>query len=175
MERDFAVYRARSSHNFSAERIRKKLVAETDAETLLTEAFEMVGRDIGPFPSEEHPRNETFLDDDEDEATERGMREIAMYNYNSLSETETYMWGLGIAGVVHQWERDSRVVIAAIAEKPPTREKLSRRWILNSCASRSQRQASTSNRTVHFRPAARLSHREYDQARRGQILPGASG
>jgi len=68
--------------------------------------------------------NEPFPDDDDDEATERQMREIATRNYDSLSETESYMWGLGIAGVVHQWERDTRVVIAALSEKPLTFEKL---------------------------------------------------
>ncbi len=54
------------------------------------------------------------------------MREIAMRNYDSLSETETYMWGLGIAGIVHQWERDTRVVITALGENPPNAEKLER-------------------------------------------------
>jgi hypothetical protein len=70
--------------------------------------------------------NESLPDGDEDEATERDMREIAMRNYDSLSETETYMWGLGIAGIVHQWERDTRVVITALGENPPNAEKLER-------------------------------------------------
>jgi hypothetical protein len=124
MQRHLAVYAARSSHEFCAERIRKKLIAETSAETLVAEAFEMVRRDIGPFPAEEHPTNEPFPDDDEDEATERDMREIASRNYDSLSETETYMWGLGIAGIVHQWERDTRVVITALGENLPSPERL---------------------------------------------------
>ena len=123
MQRHHAVRAARSSHNFSAKQIRKKLIVETSAEVLLAEAFEMVRRDIGAFPSEENPANEPFPND-VDEATERDMREIAMWNYNSLSEIESYMWGLGIAGVFHQWERDTRAVITALAEKPPASEKL---------------------------------------------------
>jgi len=83
----------------------------------------MVGRDIGPFPSEDNPPTDPFPDDDGD-PTERDMREIALRNFESLSETETYMWGLGIAGVFHQWERDTRFVIAALSKAPPGPAKL---------------------------------------------------
>lgn len=123
MERHLAVYAARSAHNFCAARIRKKLVNETSTEILLAEAFDMVRRDIGPFPSEDTPFADPFPDDDDD-ATERDMREIALRNFKSLSETETYMWGLGIAGVFHQWERDTRFVIAALRLQRPSPAKL---------------------------------------------------
>jgi hypothetical protein len=123
MQRHFAVYAARSSHNFCAKQIRKKLIVETSADALLAEAFAMVNRDIGTFPSEENPANSPFPDD-EDESTERDMRDIAMRNYDSLSEIETYMWRLGIAGVFPQWERGTRDVIATLARKPPPPEKL---------------------------------------------------
>jgi hypothetical protein len=123
MQRHFAVYAARSSHNFCAKQIRKKLIVETSADALLAEAFAMVNRDIGTFPSEENPANSPFPDD-EDESTERDTRDIAMRNYDSLSEIETYMWGLGIAGVFPQWERGTRDVIATLARKPPPPEKL---------------------------------------------------
>jgi hypothetical protein len=123
MERRLAASVARSARNFCAARIRRKLVNETSAETLLAEAFEMVRRDIGPFPSEDNPTNDPFPDDNDD-STERDTHEIALRNFESLSETEAYMWGLGIAGVFHQWERDTRFVIAAPSEKPPTPKKL---------------------------------------------------
>jgi hypothetical protein len=116
MHRHFAVYVARSSHNFCAKQIRKKLIVETNADALLAEAFAMVRREIGTFPSEENPANSPFPDD-EDESTERDMRDIAMRNYDSLSEIETYMWGLGIAGVFHQWERGTRDVIRLLPRR----------------------------------------------------------
>jgi hypothetical protein len=124
MERHLAAYAARSAHNFCAARIRRKLVNETSAETLLAEAFDMVRRDIGSFPSEDYPPNNDPFPDDDDDPTERDMTEIALRNYESLSETESYLWGLGITGVFHQWERDTRFVIVALSEEPPTPAKL---------------------------------------------------
>lgn len=125
MERRLAPYAARSAHNFCAARIRKKLVNDSTAETLLTEAFDMVRQEIGPFPSEDHPVAEPFFDA-EDDPTERETVEIAVRNLESLNETESYMWGLGIAGVFHQWERDTKFVIAALSEKPPNLKTLER-------------------------------------------------
>lgn len=84
----------------------------------------MVRRDIGPFPSEDNPPTDHPFSDDDDDPTERDMRDIALRNFESLSETETYMWGLGIAGVFHQWERDTRFVIPALSQESPTPEKL---------------------------------------------------
>jgi hypothetical protein len=43
------------------------------------------------------------------------------------------MWGLGIVGIVHQWERDTRGVIAALAKKPPTPEKLEKMGFIQIC------------------------------------------
>jgi hypothetical protein len=125
MERHLAPYAARSAHKFCAARIRKKLVNESAAETLLTEAFDMVRKEIGPFPSEANHLVEVFLEAEVD-PTEIQMREIALRNYESLSETESYMWGLGIAGVFHQWERDTRAVIMALSVEPPNPAKLER-------------------------------------------------
>jgi hypothetical protein len=113
---------ARIAHNFCAERIRKKLLPETSAEILLAEAFDMVRREMGPFSWDGNEFSEPFPD--EDDVTERDMREIALRNYDSLSEIETYMWGLGVAGVFHQWERDTRMVIAALQKHPPKPERL---------------------------------------------------
>lgn len=61
MERRLAPYAERSAHNFCAARIRKKLVNDSTAETLLTEAFDMVRQEIGPFPSEIIPLRSPFL------------------------------------------------------------------------------------------------------------------
>lgn len=120
----FVLYAIRSAHEFCAARIRKKLADGTDASTLLAEAYETVRRDIGPFPSEETHGNDPYLE--EGDPLERDMREIASRNFESLSETESYMWGLGIAGVFHQWERDSREAVATLGNPPPEVDQLNK-------------------------------------------------
>jgi hypothetical protein len=133
MQRCSAADVARSVHAACAARIRRKLADNTTGQTLLDEAFEMVRRDIGPFPSEENPSNEPFPDEDED-PTERDMQQIARSNFEFLSETKSYMWELGIVGVFHQWERDTRFVIAALSTTPPKPEKLANADFEELCA-----------------------------------------
>lgn len=131
LARDFVLYAARSAHNFCAARIRQKLAYGTNTETLLAEADDMVRRDIGSFPSE--GSYDPYPDPEEDEALEQRMREIAANNYEALSETEAYMWGLGIAGIFHRWERDTRGAIAALQDNPPDPEKLNRMGFIALC------------------------------------------
>lgn len=118
----FLLYAARSAHQFCAVRIRQKLAYGTNTETLLAEADEMVRRDVGDYPSED--TYDADPDSEEAEALEQAMREIFVSNYEALSETESYMWGLGIAGLFHQWERDTRGVIAVLQDNAPNSEKL---------------------------------------------------
>jgi hypothetical protein len=126
LQRHLAVYAARSAHEFCAGRIRQKLAYGTNTETLLVEAYEMVRREIGPFPSEDNYGLAPNLE--EDDAVERQMREITANNFEAISETESYMWGLGIAGIFHQWERETRKVIASLQENPPEAGKLNRMY-----------------------------------------------
>jgi hypothetical protein len=147
-----AVYSARTAHQFCAARMRRKLVNESDTNILLGEAFEMVRREIGSFPSEDRPGNDPYPDDD---STERAMREIAAENFEALMETESYMWGLGIAGIFHLWERETRRVIQALnsTAAPEKLEKLD----FKHCATRLSRPGSRSRSINPFQHYAWLA------------------
>ena len=55
---------------------------------------------------------------------QRQMGEIAAYIFEAMSETESYIWGLGIAGIFHLWERETRKVIVSLQKNPPKSEEL---------------------------------------------------
>ena len=53
---------------------------------------------------------------------EARQREQAQEDYcKRLGRTESEMWGLGIAGLFHQWERNTKGAILAFSDKPPAR------------------------------------------------------
>ncbi len=123
LQRQPAIYAARSAHEFCAGRIRQKLAYGTNTETLLDEAYEMVRRDTGWSPSGED-YDALPLNPKEYDPIQRQMGEIAAYNFEAMSETESYMWGLGIAGIFHLWERETRKVIVSLQKNPPNSEEL---------------------------------------------------
>jgi hypothetical protein len=121
---DFLIYSYRTAHEFTAARIRKKLSVNSTPDALMAQADEIVWHDIGSYPSEE--RYDPYSDPEEDARLEADMRKIALRNYNSLLETESYMWGLGIAGIFHQWDRDTRQAVKHYHTTPPDDVRLSR-------------------------------------------------
>jgi len=107
---DFVV--AASAHSWAVERMRAKLAS--DPGFIETESDRMVLRDFGGAPSTDPGARMN----DEDERQEARLREQAREDYcNMLRRTESDMWGLGIAGLFHQWERSTKHVIAAFSPK----------------------------------------------------------
>jgi hypothetical protein len=111
----------------------QKLSCGTDATNLLDEAFNMVRTEMGDFPSDGSYSFSDGFRDDETDSLESSLNDIALDQYEALSETEAYMWGLGIAGLVHQWERDTRKVIIAFAFLPRDPRKLEGMRLSNLC------------------------------------------
>ena len=116
---------AQAAHKFCAARILQKLSHGADNETLLSEADAKVRQEIGLFPSEDI--NEYYGPHaSEDDETELVMREVSARNLEALLEVEAYMWGLGIAGIYHQWERSTRDALAFLSALPTPTAKLQR-------------------------------------------------
>ena len=128
---DFLVYSYTTAHEFTTAQLRRKLSVNTSIEALQAEADEMVRRDIGSFPSE---ARDPYSTPEEEAELERNMRSIAARNFDSLQETESYMWGLGIAGLFHQWERDTRQAVKHYHPSPITDLQLNRLKFDDLCA-----------------------------------------
>ena len=99
---------AEGAHTWTVERLRSKLV--TQKGFFHEEAIRLLYRDDQAVAKltdysqlgEAESRLESLHQQDDLETT------IEM-----LEETNSYMWGLAIAGLFHQWERDTRKVIAS--------------------------------------------------------------
>jgi hypothetical protein len=102
-----------------AERLRLKSSWRADPESLRRDADNIIRGDMGRFPSEE-PHDP---DEDEDELRDynAAMRSLADHIFEGLQETESYSWGLAIAGIVHQWERDTRRIVENLLPRVPKR------------------------------------------------------
>jgi hypothetical protein len=112
------------AHRQSALRIRRKLSHNSAPEALLLEATESVRQSWGAFPSDYlEETNDPFPDEDKNMITEREMREMAHKIYEELSETEAFMWGLGIVGIFHQWERSTRRAVSDLTARPKLLDK----------------------------------------------------
>ncbi len=104
---------AASAHSWAVERMRAKLAS--DPGFIETEGDRMILRDFGDAPS---PDPDARMSD-EDERQEVQMREQAREDYcNMLRRAESDMWGLGIAGLFHQWERSTKHFIATFSAEP---------------------------------------------------------
>jgi hypothetical protein len=104
-----------SGHRWSAERIRSKLSLE--AADFAAEAERLAESAFGPV--------DQYRDCDEETFAEWQMRERFVEEYQRrLEQAESYLWGLGIAGIFHQFERDIREVIQAFIVPRPEPRKL---------------------------------------------------
>ena len=96
-----------SGHRWSAGRIRSKL--SSGSVDFAVEAEHLTEAEFGP-------KGQHYADDEE-AYTERRMREQSVEDHQRMLErTESYLWGLGIAGIYHQFERDIREVIDAFTK-----------------------------------------------------------
>jgi len=103
-------WRSENSHGWVAERIRSKLSLGTV--DFAAEAERLTEVDFGP--------EDRYQGDDEEAYAERQMRAQCIEDCRMrLEQTETYLWGLGIAGIYHQFERDVREVVAAFKRPQP--------------------------------------------------------
>jgi hypothetical protein len=111
LRRPIVFWGTESGHRWSAERIRSKL--SLGAADFAAEAERLTEADFGP--------EDQYQGDDEETHAEWQMRAQCVEDYQlRLERTEAYLWGLGIAGIYHQFERDVREVIAAfIRPQPP--------------------------------------------------------
>ncbi len=106
-----------SAHKFSADRLRDKLCSypndfAVEAERLTAVAF-------GPAVQ--------FQGGDEDAYTEWAERGHFVEHQKRLLEcAESYLWGLGIAGVYHQFERDVRKMVGAFTKPAIIESKLNK-------------------------------------------------
>ena len=106
---------AENAHSLAVERMRAKLAC--DPGFIEAEADRMVRCDFDGVPS----TDTDAMINDEDEREEVRMREDAREHYRvMLRRTESDMWGLGIAGLFHHWERDTKHLAASYITKPPT-------------------------------------------------------
>lgn len=107
-----------SGHQWGASRIRQRLLGasvdfDDEARQLADASF---------------PNVVQFFDDHEDDyeqyVAEKQMRTQTLEDCQQQIEiTESYLWGLGIAGVYHQWERDVRDVISVFEEPKSSTKK----------------------------------------------------
>jgi len=97
-----------SGHRWSAERIRSKLSIGSD--DFAAEAERLTEATFGPEGQ--------YQGDGEAAYNEWKIREQSVDDHQQMLErTETYLWGLGIAGIYHQFERDIREVIGDFKPK----------------------------------------------------------
>jgi hypothetical protein len=87
---------ALGAHMWSADRLRQRL--STSPDELQAQAYALADVDLG------HPSNGA---DDDDWLS---YQHHASQYLSSLKSTESYLWGLGVAGLFHQWEREMRQV-----------------------------------------------------------------
>jgi hypothetical protein len=99
-----------------AKQLRLKADRQSDRESLKLAADEMVRQTIGRFPSEETA--DPWDDPDKLAALEVGMRQVALDYLEGLEETQSYSWGLAIAGIFHLWERDTRRAVSELLNAP---------------------------------------------------------
>ena len=103
-----------SGHRWSADRIRLKLT--TGPADFAAEAERQAEIAFGP---EAQCRG-----GDEEVLVDQQMRAQFVDDYQRMEErTESYLWGLGIAGIYHQFERDIREVIQAFLKPKLTTPK----------------------------------------------------
>jgi hypothetical protein len=114
MERHILLMTAKEAHGWAAERMRAKLLSDPDF--VAAEAERLILRDFGPIP----PMGSDARMDEEDEELDWRQRQQALeIARDMLEHTESYMWGLGIAGLFHQWERGTKGVIMQLSVPPP--------------------------------------------------------
>lgn len=102
LKRPMVFWTMESGHRWNADRIRRKLLSGSG--DLPAEAERLTEQDYGP----EVP----FPGGSEDDYEEWRMRGNAVEDHQRMLEiTESYLWGLGVAGVYHLWERNAREVI----------------------------------------------------------------
>ncbi len=105
-----------SDHRWSADRIRSKL--STGSDDFAAEAERLTEAAFGP---EDQYQGD---DDDETHAEWRMRAQSVEDNQRMLERTDSYLWGLGIAGIYHQFERDVREVIGDLMKPKPEAAKL---------------------------------------------------
>jgi hypothetical protein len=89
-------------HRWSVDRIHSKLSIGPD--DFVAEAERLTEAAFGP--------EDQYQGDDEEAHAEWQMRVQSVEDHRRMLErTESYLWGLGIAGIYHQFERDVREVI----------------------------------------------------------------
>lgn len=95
-------WRVESAHQWSAVRLRAKLWS--DSNEFAVEAERLTEAAFGPEVQ--------FQGGDDDAYTEWAERgHFAKHQQRLLERSESYLWGLGIAGIYHQFERDVRGVV----------------------------------------------------------------
>jgi hypothetical protein len=107
LRRPIVFWGLESGHRWSADRIRSKL--SIGSNDFAAEAEHLTEAELGT--------EEQYPGDDEDAHVEWQIRAQSVENHQRMLErTESYLWGLGIAGIYHQFERDVREVIAAFTK-----------------------------------------------------------
>ena len=110
MTRALEFYSAESEHRRFSARLRLKASADGTAEQIRAEAIRRLEFQMGKYPSEEP---DVGLDDPEEaSAIESSMRQMEADIIESIAETESYAWGLAVAGIYHLWEQTSRKLVS---------------------------------------------------------------
>ena len=105
-------YFAESENRRYAERLRSKIALNGSLEDLKKEASRRLEWEMGKYPSEDA---ENPYDDPEEAAQiESSMRQIEQDILENLEETDSFIWGLAIAGLYHVWEQETKTILCWI-------------------------------------------------------------
>ena len=102
----------KSGHEWSAARIRLKLSSGSD--NFAAEVNQLVLAELGA-------EDRIFMDEGEAWAEQQIRTQFRDDRRWMLESTEAYLWGLGIAGIYHQFERDIREVIDDLLLPKPSK------------------------------------------------------
>lgn len=99
---------AKGAHQWATESIRARLASGPN---LFDEAQRLTERDVAGFETG-HTYDPDYGFGNDAEPTHEQQKKDAIHTYvEMLGSTERYLWGLGIAGLYHQWECDTKQVL----------------------------------------------------------------
>ena len=128
--RPFVFFEAQRGHEWTSKNLRERL--DTGPRDYLVEAGRMVECDLGP--EDASFSNDGQVPDDWEEDEQRRRAQLQSDYYNLLARTDSYAWGLGIAGLFHQWERDTKNAILELVPSKVYQDRLDRADFAVLCA-----------------------------------------
>ena len=131
-DRIIVFHSAQVENEAYGKRLAIKAAAFGSEEELRAEADRLVDYYFGAYPSEEPPEWEDE-DPEETSRVEAGMRQYHGDVILRLRETDSYAWGLAVAGIMHLWERAVRSSLHTFLKPTPSPKALRKRDFKRLC------------------------------------------